>query len=110
MVYEVIYTKEKNNKFENYVKNVFKLDLENDCFLYFYLGENDLTIKEALEFTENLEKTFNVNINWIDLSFIFKNLKGYQELTFSEEDISRVIYYYKAMFINSAEQFSKKGK
>jgi hypothetical protein len=112
MIYEVIYTQEKYNEFEDYVKNVFKLNFKNDCFIFFYLGENakkyldqfhpDLTTAHL--YIKELETRFNVNINWIDLSFIFENLNKHN-LPINLEDINRVLYYYKRLYFNSIEDY-----
>jgi hypothetical protein len=113
MVYEVIYTTEKFEELESYVKNVFKINLKTDCLIYFHLGTDaskflgsgypdyltsHLYIKE-------LESRFKVNINWIDISYIFKNLL----LNPSEDDLKRVLFYTKTMYMNAAEKIIKSG-
>ena len=39
MIYEVTYNPIISDKFEDHVKNVFRIDYEKDCFVFFYLGE-----------------------------------------------------------------------
>lgn len=112
MIYEIIYSPEIFDKFEDYVKNVFKINFEKDCFVYFYYGEKvskylkkeSLTYLEAYTYTKKLEDRFNVNINWVDLSFIFDNIK----YKVDENDLERVIFYWKLMYFNSFEKMIKK--
>lgn len=112
MIYEVIYTQEKHNEFEDYVKNVFKLNYEKDCFIFFYLGEKaekylDIihpNITSAHFYIKDLESRFNVNINWINLSFIFDNLDKY-EVSINISDLEQIIFYYKRMFTNSIDNW-----
>ena len=40
MIYEVIYKPTISDNFEDYVKNVYKIDFKKDCFIYFHLGQN----------------------------------------------------------------------
>lgn len=111
MIYEVIYTKEKSNKFEDYVKNVFAINFKNDCFVFFHLGKRASMILdiespdylEAYRYIQNLEKSFNVNINWIDLSYIFDNISD----KLDQADIKQILYYVKQAHKNSIEDYIK---
>jgi hypothetical protein len=116
MIYEVKYIQNTYDKLEDYVKNKikFKLDYEKDCFIYFYLGEkankyltqeiNEPNILTASSYIKDLETRFNVNINWIDLSFIFENLAKHS-LSFDKDDVKYVLYYYKELYFNSIENW-----
>ena len=112
MIYEVIYTQEKHDEFEDYVKNVFKLNYEKDCFIFFYLGEKAKkyldkihpNITTAHLYIKELESRYKVNINWIDLSFIFENLDKLN-LSVDMDDLNRVLYYYKRLYFNSIENW-----
>jgi hypothetical protein len=113
MVYEVIYTTEKFEELESYVKNVFKINLKSDCLIYFHLGSEASKFLgsdypdylTAYNYTKELESRFKVNINWIDISYIFKNLLLHP----SEDDLKRVIFYTKAMYKNSVEDMLQSG-
>jgi hypothetical protein len=116
MIYEVKYIQNTYDKLEDYVKNKikFKLDYEKDCFIYFYLGEkankyltqetNEPNILTASSYIKDLETRFNVNINWIDLSFIFENLVKHS-LSFDKDDVKCVLDSYKELYFNSIENW-----
>lgn len=109
MIYEVIYNPIISDKFEDHVKNVFRIDYEKDCFVFFYLGEEASkylneeypNLVSAHLYIKELEKRFNVNINWIDISSLFNTFK----LQPSKDDILGVIYYLKRLHFNSIENY-----
>jgi type I site-specific restriction-modification system R (restriction) subunit len=115
MIYEVIYKPIISDKFEDHVKNVFKIDYENDCFIFFHLGPiaSKYLDKEypgtlaAHQYVKELEKQFKVNINWINLDFIFDKFNNHLYLPLRKEDIDRVLYYYKQLYFNSFEDYIK---
>lgn len=108
MIYEVIYNPIESNDFEDHVKNVFKLDFENDCFVYFHLGENASKFfnqefpnyLSSYQYIKSLENKFNVNINMYDLSYLFDNLK----INPDKEEVQRVLYYLKGTYFNHVEK------
>jgi hypothetical protein len=112
MIYEVLYIKENFKEFEKYVKNVYKINYKTDCFIYFHYGEKAKKIlnknypnnKEAYFYIKDLEKRFKVNINWIDISYIFDHIKFEYDI----DDLERVIYYVKQMNKNAIERLIEK--
>jgi hypothetical protein len=109
MIYEVIYNPIISNEFESHVKNVFPIDYDKDCFVFFYLGEDASkylneqmpNLAAAHLYIRELEKKFKVNINWIDISAVFDAFK----LQPSKDDVLRVLYYLKRLHFNSIEQY-----
>lgn len=111
MVYQIRYTENKYETFNEYVKSTFKLNFERDCFVYFHYGEkaaeyidgvcpNYLT---AYYFIKDLENRFNVNINWFDFSFIFDHLK----LKPDKQYLRLVLGAMDVMYINALETYCK---
>lgn len=115
MIYEVVYKNFITDNFEDHVKNVFKIDFKNDCFVYFHFGEKaekffDQTYPNqtsAYFYIKELESKFKVHINWVNLDFIFNKLSDHQCITFQKEDVERFIYYYKMMYFNAFENYIK---
>lgn len=116
MIYEVIYKPTISDNFEDHVKNVFKINFKKDCFIYFHLGPNaSKYLKETFPdvnasymYIKELEKQFNVTINWFNLDFIFDKLSIYDSLIPKSEDVQRVLYYYKILYFNSIEDYIEK--
>ena len=49
MIYEVIYKPMISDNFEDHVKNVFKINYQKDCFVYFHFGPKaSITFKGTL--------------------------------------------------------------
>jgi hypothetical protein len=114
MIYEVIYKPIISNNFEDHVKNVFKINYQKDCFVYFHLGalaskyldENYPDTVNAHMYIKELEKQFKVNINWINLDFIFEKLNNHSDsLPIRKEDVKRIVFYYKQLYFNSLEDY-----
>ena len=88
MVYEILYTKNQYDTLQQYIHCGFRqIDLNSDCFVYFYLGDHSNqvlpiidnntiypSIIESHQFIKGLENKFNININWVDLSFFFDHI------------------------------------
>lgn len=118
MIYEVIYKNYISEDFEDHVNNVFKINYNHDCFVYFHLGKNASKflnvncpdMETAYSYCLELEKKFNVTINWFNLEHIFDKLINFEHLNFRTEDIERVLYYYKMLFYNSIEDYLDKNK
>jgi type I site-specific restriction-modification system R (restriction) subunit len=117
MIYEVIYNPIISNNFEDHVKNVFKIDYQNDCFVYFHFGPKSVqyldknypdTVTSHM-YIKELETRFNVNINWINLDFIFENLANHPILPIRKDDVERIVYYYKQLYFNSIEDYIKQA-
>lgn len=116
MIYEVIYKPTISDNFEDHVKNVFKINYQQDCFVYFHFGSLaskylDKDYPDTLTahlYIKNLENKFKVNVNWINLDFIFEKLNTHSaDLPIRKEDVERIIFYYKMMYKNSIEDFIK---
>lgn len=116
MIYEIIYKPIISDEFEDHVKNVFKINYKKDCFVYFHLGslaskylnkDYPDTLSSHL-YIKNLESKFKVNINWINLDFIFEKLNKHSNLLpIRKDDIERIIFYYKILYTNSFEDYIK---
>jgi hypothetical protein len=116
MIYEVIYKPIISDNFEDHVKNVFKIDYQKDCFVYFHFGtlaskylDKDYPDKvNAHMYIKELEKQFKVNINWVNLDFIFEKLNNHSDsLPVRKDDVERIVFYYKQLYFNSFEDYIK---
>ena len=115
MIYEVIYKPTISDNFEDHVKNVYKIDFKKDCFIYFHLGQNAskylnetfLDVNTSYMYIQELEKRFNVTINWFNLEFIFDKLLIYDSLIPRSEDVQNILYRYKRLYFNSIEDYIK---
>lgn len=108
MIYEVIYNPIESDNFEDYVKNVFRIDFERDCFIYFHLGENASKFLKtsypnylaSYQYIKYLENKFNVNINWYDLSYLFDNLPIDSDI----DNVYQVLFNLKILYHNHVEK------
>ena len=110
MIYEIPYNKNFYNEFEKYILNLrgATLNFDEDCFVYFhygnisskYINEEYPDFLTSYEFVKDLEKRFNVNINWIDLSFIFDHLI----LKPDAEDLLVILYHFRKMYMKAIEK------
>ena len=115
MIYEVIYKPTISDNFENHVKNVYKIDFKKDCFIYFHLGQNASKylnetfpdVNTSYMYIQELEKRFNVTINWFNLEFILDKLIIYDSLIPRSEDVQNILYRYKRLYFNSIEDYIK---
>ena len=115
MIYEVIYKPIISDNFEDHVKNVFKINYQKDCFVYFHFGQKashylDKDYPDTITshmYIKELEKQFKVNINWINLDFIFEKLSNHFTLPIRKDDVERIVYYYKQLYFNSFEDYIK---
>lgn len=114
MIYEVTYNPKIADNFESHVKNVFRLDYDKDCFVFFYLGEEASkylneqapSLLSAYLYIKELETRFKVNINWIDISAIFKTFN----LQPTKDDVLTILYYLKRLHFNTIEAYLAKNK
>ena len=115
MIYEVIYKPTISDNFEDHVKNVYKIDFKKDCFIYFHIGPNASKylnekfpdVHTSYMYIQELEKRFNVTINWFNLEFIFDKLLIYDSLIPRPEDVQNILYRYKRLYFNSIEDYIK---
>ena len=115
MIYEVIYKPSISDNFEDHVKNVYKIDFKKDCFIYFHIGSNSSKylnerfpdVNTSYMYIQELEKRFNVTINWFNLEFIFDKLLIYDSLIPRPEDVQNILYRYKMLYFNSIEDYIK---
>ena len=115
MIYEVIYKPTISDNFENHIKNVYKIDFKKDCFIYFHIGPNASKylnetfpdVNTSYMYIQELEKRFNVTINWFNLEFIFDKLIIYDSLIPRSEDVQNILYRYKRLYFNSIEDYIK---
>lgn len=116
MVYTIPYTTNFHDKFEDYVPNRFgaELNFNEDCFIYFHYGSNASKYLDedypdyftSFDFVSDLEKRFNVNINWIDLSFIFDHFLISKP---EKEDLLALLFNYRRLYTHSIEKMLKEG-
>lgn len=77
MIIDIKYTENKYERLESYCDCPVRLEKSKCCFVYF---QWDKDYYNSYEFVKYLEEKFQININWIDLSFIYKKFKQRQSI------------------------------
>lgn len=105
---EIIYSEKTFEFLKSYLKDK---NLNEICFIFFYDGNNNyLTV---YDFIKKIEKQFNINVNYFDISDLLNVLKEKQEklkLNFSIEDWNEIINDTKNAYINAIKRKIKENE
>ena len=96
---EIIYDNKTFEFLENYLKDK---NLNDICFIFFYDGKYDIFVIH--NFIKNLEATFNIIINYFDISDLYKILEEKERilnLKFDVMDWNQTIIDTKNAYINA---------
>ena len=80
-------------------------NIDETCFIYFHTGK-DCDYLTSYQFVKNVEKTFNININFIDISFFYNGIKN-KDFKFSDLYVNEIIERIKSMYISSINKYLK---
>ena len=115
MGYEIHYTTAKHDCLIDYCKTRGKINLQTDCFVFFYIGnkldESFPTELQCYQFIKQLENQFNVNINWINLSWVFDKLVNQykdQDFKLNDSQMQLLLNQFKVMYHISLNDYCRK--
>ena len=96
---EIIYDNKTFEFLENYLKDK---NLNDICFIFFYDGKYDISVIH--NFIKDLEAIFNININFFNISHLYKILEEREQilnLKFDIIDWNQIINDIKNAYINA---------